>query len=135
MKSKEDKLNEIKNKEGELSDILYLKFNSDSKAMLNFKQENYNNCLADHVLRNNDFKKLIVQNNEIVRKAEPIYFIPSNSYGRAHFYSPVKRLGNLLINTKYFNMAIIWIMSLALYFLLIVDGLSVSTKWLGNLKL
>jgi len=125
-------MNEITKIENNLYDNLYLKFNHNDKALLEFKQQNYNNSIADYVLRNNEYKKLIVQNGEIIRKAEPIYYEPENSFGRAHFYASEKRIGNLMIDTFYFNMTVLWIMSLFLYVVLITDALGIFINTLGK---
>lgn len=127
-----NQLSEIKNIENNIYDNLYLKFNNDDKELLEFKQRNYNNSIADYVLRNNEFKKLIIQDEQIIRKAEPIYYIAENKFGRAHFYAPEKRIGQLLIDTFFFNTIIIWIISLFLYVLLITDSLKIFINFLGG---
>ncbi|RPH31860.1 MAG: ATP-binding cassette domain-containing protein [Bacteroidales bacterium] len=129
-----EQMDKFKEEENGVFDNLYLAFNRNDKAMLKFKQENYNNSIADYVLSNNEFKKLIIQDGEIVRKAEPIYDVPENSFGRAQFYAADKRIGSLLIDTVLFNSIVIWIMSLGLYIVLIADGLKVSIDALEKLR-
>jgi hypothetical protein len=123
-------MDEIKNIKISIYDNLLKKFGNDEKAMLEFKEQYYNNGLADNVLRKNEYKKLIVENGEIIRKFEPIYYEPENSYGRAHFYAPDKKIGTLLINTFNFNMAVLWIISLLLYIVLITDILKKLINYL-----
>jgi len=125
-------MNEIKKIESNISDSLYKKFNKIDKAMLEFKQENYNISIADNLLRRNEYKKMIIQNGKIIRKFEPIYYVPENSFGRAHFYAPVKKIGNLLIDTLYFNLIAIWLMSLFLYILLKKDALGTFVNYFGK---
>lgn len=88
---------------------------------IKFKEKHYNESVANMALNNDDWEKLFVQNNIYVRKYEPVFMSPSNKFGRAHFYAPVKRIGNALISTTYFNSIIIWIISLILYITLIFD--------------
>ena len=57
----------------------------------------------------------------IVRRYEPIFMTPSNSFGRAHFYSPLKKVGKRHVSTIYFNALVIWLISLILYISLIFD--------------
>jgi ABC-type multidrug transport system ATPase subunit len=114
-------MDEIKNIKNSIYDNLLLKFGNNDKAMLEFKEQYYNNSLADNVLRKNENKKLIVEDGEIIRKFEPIYYEPENSFGRAHFYAPEKRIGTIMINTFKYNMAVLWIISLFLYIILITD--------------
>ena len=54
--------------------------------------------------------------------------IPNNSYGRAHFYSPVKKVGKSYYITLYFNTLIIWIITLIVYLSLILDVLNKLKK-------
>lgn len=115
-------MGEIKIIENNIYDNMYLKFKGDDKALLKFKQENYNNSIADYVLRSNEFKKLVIQDGNIIRKTEPIYFESENSYGRAPFYAFEKRIGHKTIDTFYFNVAVLWIISLFLYVALITDA-------------
>ncbi len=127
-----NQLGEIKNIENNIYDNLYLKFNNDDKELLEFKQRNYNNSIGDYVLRSNEFKKLIIQDEQIIRKAEPIYYIAENKFGRAHFYAPEKRIGQLLIDTFFFNTIILWVISMFLYVLLITDSLKKFINFLGG---
>ncbi len=104
-------------------DALVSKYNHNEEAVLELKQQYYNNSLADYVLENNEFKKMVIDHGEIIRKYEPIYDEPFNKFGRTHFYSSLKRIGPILIETFYFNIAMLWIISLLLYILLISEGL------------
>jgi ABC-type multidrug transport system ATPase subunit len=104
-------------------DVLLSRYNHNDEAILELKQQYYNNSLADYVLGNNEFKKMVIDHGEIIRKFEPIYDEPENLFGRTHFYSSLKRIGPLLIETFYFNIAMLWIISLLLYILLISEGL------------
>ena len=56
----------------------------------------------------------------IIQKYKPIYMAPTTNYGRAHFCAPFKKTGNLKIDTFWFNLIVIWLVSflmyLALYF-------------------
>jgi len=117
------KLDEIENRKNKLYDNLYLRFNHNDEALLNFKQQYFNNNLADYVLKKNEYRKLIIQDGEIIRKTEPVYYEPDNSFGRAHFYASEKKIGSLMIGTVYFNITVLWIISLFLYIVLITDAL------------
>jgi hypothetical protein len=56
-----------------------------------------------------------------VQMVAPVFIVPDNRYGRAHFYAPVKRVGNTEINTFAFNGMVIWMMSGALWLVLYYD--------------
>ncbi len=92
-----------------------------SDAVYKFKQEYYNDNLADLVLNKATENKIIEGDGQLIRKKDPVYMKPLSKAGRAHFYSPVKRLGSLEVDTFWFNFAVIWGMSLMLYFMLLFD--------------
>jgi len=129
-----EQLEIIKNYKDSIYDNMYSEINHKEEAILEFKQQYYNNRMADFVLGRDEFRKLIVVNGKIIRKAEPIYDEPDNFYGRAHFYSPVKKIGPFLIDTFYFNIVILWLITLMLYLLLISNVLGKLLKFLGKRK-
>jgi ABC transport system ATP-binding/permease protein len=53
--------------------------------------------------------------DKIIQKFNPGYMKATSKTGRAHFYAPYKKLGNLEIDTYRFNIMIIWLVTLALY--------------------
>ncbi len=69
----------------------------------------------------NSLKKVYEYEGKLIQKAAPIYKLPESRIGRSHFYAGVKRLGNLKIKTLWFNIAILWIMTLVLYGFLVSD--------------
>ncbi len=85
-----------------------------------FRNENYNSKLADILLNRNLANKIIEVDHKLIRKDTPVFMEPTSTIGRAQLYSPVKRLGNLTIDTIWFNVAFIWftifLSYLALYF-------------------
>ena len=58
--------------------------------------------------------------------------VPNSSFGRAHFYAPVKKIGSLHIDTFYFNLIFIWIITIIAYFLLYFDTLRKTLKWISR---
>jgi len=95
--------------------------NRGTLGYVNFKEQYYNETVANMVLSNDDWEKLFINKNVVVRKYEPVFMTPTNKYGRAHFYAPVKKIGNIEIRTSYFNSMVIWILSVILYVVLIFD--------------
>jgi ABC-type multidrug transport system ATPase subunit len=86
-----------------------------TEKLIALKQENYNENLADLVLNRNELHKVTESKHKLIRKMEPIYQIPSSRNGRAQFYSAVKVLGHYQIDTIWFNVVIIWIMTIIFY--------------------
>ena len=48
--------------------------------------------------------------NKWVQRTTPIFMKPTSRFGRSQFYAPYKLVGNLKIDTLFFNMVAIWIM-------------------------
>jgi hypothetical protein len=49
---------------------------------------------------------------------EPVYQVPSSRNGRSQFYSSLKVIGTYWIETAWFNIAVIWIMTIIFYIVL-----------------
>ena len=78
----------------------------------------YNENLAEIVLNKHETEKIIQYKDNLIQKAEPVFHIPTSRDGRAQFYAPVKRLGNYIIETFWFNIGVIWLINIGLYILL-----------------
>jgi hypothetical protein len=72
------------------------------------------------VLKTNAFEAYTMDNNRINRISEPIFKIPSSKFGRAHFLSSVKVIGNYRIDTVAFNTIVIWAMTLIIYIIIVL---------------
>ncbi|MBI5220028.1 MAG: ATP-binding cassette domain-containing protein [Bacteroidia bacterium] len=94
--------------------------------LIQLKNNYHNEKLAELVLNNNEYNKSLIFENRIIRKYQPVYAIPESPWGKAQFYAPVKKIGNTYIDTFWFNVCIIWIMTLLLYLILISDLLQKS---------
>ena len=92
------------------------------EATQRFRNSYYNNQLEDMVLNNNLKDKTIVADNQIVRKYEPV-FISSAGRGilAAPFYAHSKSLCGWHMQTLWYNLIIIWIMTAILYSVLYFD--------------
>jgi ABC-type multidrug transport system, ATPase component len=112
------KLDGIAQKKDSITRMLVSRLGSTAKY-LEFKNQYYNNNLSDLVLKRKDLESFVKTDNEILRKMEPIYEIPSSNVGRAHFLASSKIFLSLNISTILFNLIAIWIMAAFLYGLLI----------------
>ena len=82
------------------------------------------------LLNRSEMNNILEIDDKLISKYEPAYMIPTSTMGRAHFYSPVKKLGSLTIYTLWFNVIFIWITTLIFYLLLYFDVLKkVITKF------
>ena len=60
---------------------------------------------------------------------------PGSKFGRAHFFAPYKRIGNLKIETMIFNMIVLWVMIFILFVTLYYNVLKRFIRLLESLKL
>jgi ABC-type multidrug transport system ATPase subunit len=91
------------------------------QAYTNFRNSYDNKSLFDLVSNRSVLDRVIEKNGRMIRKYQPIYQKPTSRIGRAHLYAPSKQVGNLEIDTMWFNIVAIWIYSLLLYLVLRFD--------------
>ncbi|MCQ2236014.1 MAG: ATP-binding cassette domain-containing protein [Bacteroidales bacterium] len=94
-----------------------------TEAVVDMKHKYTNDALNSFVLNKHDFSQIMVYEDMMVRKKQPIYNIPDNHYGRAHFYAPYKRFGTLKMTTPVFNIIVIWLSCIGFYIALYFDVL------------
>lgn len=117
----ENYLNDLNNKSVELVNTISYQKDSVTHELIDklgsieayneFKNRNANKSINELVLKRQTFNPFIKKDNMIIRKIEPIYHVPDSKVGRAHFFASQKRIGNSLIGTVTFNIAILWIMT------------------------
>jgi hypothetical protein len=103
--------------------------------MIHFRQNYYNNKLADMVTNKTEIRKIYESEDELIRKLDPIFIMPDNKLGRAQFYAPYKMLNHQIVNTLWFNMVIVWLGAVFLYFTLVFDVLRKILTYFRNLRL
>jgi ABC-type multidrug transport system ATPase subunit len=113
------------NQEDDRRNKIITDMNRDSVAKASFlrlKNDYYNEALADLVLNKTDLSKKILEiDGELIQRLEPVYLEPTNNYGRAHFFAPRKVLFGRSFETFWYNVCVIWSMSLVLGFTLYFD--------------
>ncbi|MBN1112533.1 MAG: ATP-binding cassette domain-containing protein [Bacteroidales bacterium] len=114
---------EVSNVYSAKKDSIFRKLNDSigRAGILELKQKNYNNALADWVLNRQEIDKITTFENELVQKKDPIFKAPESNFGRAHFYSPYKLFNGEKIDTIWFNTLIIWLASFIIYVVLLLD--------------
>ncbi|ASB48852.1 ATP-binding cassette domain-containing protein [Alkalitalea saponilacus] len=90
-------------------------------AVVEFRQKFHNEALADWVMERKEPKQFEFTGEQFIQKRHPVFKEPSGQWGRAHFYSPEKRIGPFFIATPFFNTFIIWIGIVILYVTLYLD--------------
>ncbi len=105
------------------------------EAVLELKKNNYNENLADLVQNKRDLVRIKDGDGEMIRKIDPIFYYPENSYGRAQLYAPVKKIGKYYIDTLWFNVIFIWLTTLFMYIVLQFNWLRKLFNYFETLKL
>lgn len=87
---------------------------------LNLKNACQNENLSDLVTNKNELDRIIEKDGELIQRADPVYLDPESNFN-SHFYAPRKKLFGRYYDTFWFNISVIWIMSLTLFFTLYYD--------------
>lgn len=83
-----------------------------------YKNRYYNESLADLVTNISEKERIIEYDGQLVQQIYPIYLDPKPSGPldyRAHFFAPNKNLLGTRVSTYWFNILVIWLMTLMLY--------------------
>ncbi len=100
-------------------------------------QESYENeSLNSLMLNSNDFgERCLEKDGRLIQRSEPVYLDPIESnYGQAHFFAPNKKVFGVLFPTFWFNMIIIWLMSISLMITLYFDVFKKVLDFFGNIS-
>jgi hypothetical protein len=104
------KVNEIQKKMG-------------NDAFLKLKDEYQNESLSDLLRNSTELDKIIEKDGELIQRSDPVYLDPDDNF-YSHFYAPRKKAFGMYYDTFWYNMSVIWIMSLTLAITLYFDALS-----------
>jgi len=103
-----------------------------------YKDRYYNESLGDLVRNINAEDRIIELNNRLVQQLDPVFKRPEPSNAadyRASFFVPEKYFAGKYFNTFYFNIVVIWLMTLILYIALYFEAFRKLISTLGKIKL
>ena len=124
-------------------DSIIMAFESQAKkegsgfTISRLKDMYYNDNLADFVKNENVLDKTFIEGNKIIQNTDPIFTLPDPNHlwdYRTHFFAPFKHFGGKLIGTYYFNLAVIWLMTVVLYIALYFEWLRKFVKLFSKLE-
>jgi hypothetical protein len=93
-----------------------------AKKLRVIKSNYYNESLSDFATNRTDLDKIIIKNNELIQKADPIYKIPrGKAFFNTHFYAPGKNLFGNYMSTFLANIILLWSMTIILIITLYFD--------------
>jgi len=130
-------LSEQKEKASERREEKYQQMINDmgQDGFVNFKQTYYNKKLADIVLNRNEIHKVYQTEQRLVQKKDPVFMEPTSNFGRAHFYAPLKIVNHIKINTLWYNVLMMWLLTGILYLALYLDILRKGIQYLKSLNI
>ncbi|MEX1240370.1 MAG: ATP-binding cassette domain-containing protein [Cyclobacteriaceae bacterium] len=88
------------------------------------KNRFYNESLADLLTNSSEKNRIIEYNGQLVQQVNPVFLDPEPAHVldyRAHFFAPQKNLLGTMVSTYWFNVLVLWIMTLFLYGTLYVE--------------
>lgn len=103
-------------------------------AVFDLKRKYHNKNLEILVTNRNDFQKIELIDDRLIRRLEPIYSLPTSNLGRAHLFAAYKHVGKYYIPTLWFNVFVIWIMSAVFYLALWSDMFRVVNKFVERFR-
>lgn len=102
-----------------------------------FRESYHNETIADFVKNLSETHRIIEKDGKLIQKIYPIYKDPDPDHMidfDAQFYMPSKHFLSNNIDTLYFNIGVIWSMSLVLGILLYFDVLRMIIDGISNLS-
>jgi len=85
------------------------------EELVNLKDKYENMKLKELVLDLATIEKSIETPDKIIQKYAPGYMKPVSRCGRAQFYTPYKQIGKMKIQTYWFDILVLWLVTVILY--------------------
>ena len=104
------------------------------EGCISLREDHENKRLKSLVLDIDNPDKILETPGKYIQKFEPGYMKATSKSGRAHFYAPYKIIGNIEIDTFWFNLLVIWTVSILLYIALYYRLLQKLIYHIGNLR-
>ncbi|MBS1652074.1 MAG: ATP-binding cassette domain-containing protein [Bacteroidetes bacterium] len=129
-----DKYNSVDNKARKEKDDLINKIKQ-TTSVVELSNNYENESLTQLVKNANDIsgEKCLEKDGQFIQTTDPVFNDPTESkLGSAHFYAPRKNLFGVYYSTFWFNIAVIWFMSITLIVTLYFDIFKKVLDSIGN---
>ncbi len=126
---------EINNASREGRDLVLNEYEPESLTKL--QNKHFNDFMKDWVRNTNEKIKIVIQEGRLIQKTDPIFFVsrPNHAFDyRSHFFAPEKHFLGSYFPTYFFNVLIIWLMTVALYVTLYTELLRKLIEVMGKIK-
>jgi ABC-type multidrug transport system ATPase subunit/uncharacterized tellurite resistance protein B-like protein len=100
-------------------------------------QDDYENESLNQLLKNsnNMGERCLEKDGRLIQQIDPVFQDPNDSnFGRAHFFAPRKKFMGTLYPTYWFNILVIWMMSVSLMITLYFDVFKKVLDVFGNIS-
>ena len=118
--------------------VYWYETNSEGYDLNTYKNKYYNESLADLVTNANELDRIVEYNGRLLQQVNPVFNVPEkpgNMFNyRTHFFAPQKYFAGSYVDTYWFNILVIWLMSVILYVTLYTELLRKGINKLGNLS-
>jgi ABC-type multidrug transport system ATPase subunit len=111
---------------------------ANKEKYLRIQDEYFNESTSDIVRKVYEKNKILRDGDKLVQMVDPIYQLPEPEHKlafRTHFFAPEKHFMGRFFDTLWFNITVVWILTLSLYLVLYFDLLKKGLDALGELKL
>ncbi|MCO5268930.1 MAG: ATP-binding cassette domain-containing protein [Brumimicrobium sp.] len=86
------------------------------------KSDYFNESLSDFVTNRRELNKIIIEDDELIQKADPVYKISRDKgFFENHFYAPIKKIFGFYIDTLFANLIVLWGMILLFFITLYIN--------------
>jgi|YNPMSStandDraft_1061717.scaffolds.fasta_scaffold00120_4 ABC-type multidrug transport system ATPase subunit len=85
------------------------------EAFIKLKKDYFNDNLKEFVRNETELNKIVEYKHRLYQKSDPIFLDPKPGFFTAHFYAPRKNIYGLYIDTFWYNIIIILLMSVLLF--------------------
>ena len=81
------------------------------KGFEEFKNRSFNREVEKQLLGISAEDAIVISGPRLVPKVLPVVMEPESRFGRAHLFAPFKRLGDFKVQTPFFNIGVLWLLS------------------------
>jgi len=99
------------------------------------KDAYHNKRLATLVENSDQLNSYYIEDQEIIYLRDPVYRLPDSRKGRAHYFAPAKFIGDLKIDTFWFNIIRLWVAIFFWYVILYFDVLNRIISYFESIRL
>ncbi len=121
----------------EKDDFISRNIRKDKEKFNRIKDDYFNETISDIVRKVFEKNRILRDGDKLVQMIDPIYQTPEPSSFidfRTHFFAPEKHFGGKYYDTLWFNITVVWLLTILLYAALYFDLLKKSLDYFNDLK-